>query len=496
MLQDFKNVPIVVVCRDRLTPLLELLHWLDKAGYRRVILVDNGSTYEPLVEFFGTTEAEVVRLDANVGHIAPWRPEVRARLDPDGPLVVTDCDVVPDESCPPDVVEHLAGLLLRYAGVVKAGLGLRIDDLPDSYPLKSEVQSWESQFWETEIAPGVFRAPVDTTFALCRSPLDGHLLEPAVRTGPPYVGRHLPWYAETSRPTDEERYYLEHAERALTHWVGGVADDNLRHLLDRRARQIATRKIVEASDHPLLASWVEEPGTEEEGAFTPGARPGWSTWNAVSPEVKFCEFAASVAELVRPAAVIETGIGRGFTTRRLAARLGPDQQLLAFEHDPELRGQLALLPFFASSNCALGATPSPTPDDFARADLTVLDSEFPDRLNEFDTWLAAARPGALVLVHDASSGHPPDSPPDSMRRRIEESGLTGAFLRNPRGGFLGVQSAEPALRRELGSEREQRMRLEDELVGIRSSRAYRLIGLRGRISRWLQSRLQQGREST
>jgi hypothetical protein len=221
---DFKSVPIVVICRDRLTPLLELLHWLDDAGYRRVLLVDNGSTYQPLVEFLDTTEAEVVRLDANFGHIAPWRPEVRARLDPNSPFVVTDCDVVPDASCPPDVVEHLAGLLLRYAGVVKAGLGLRIDDLPESYSLKSDVRTWESLFWETEIAPGVFRAPVDTTFALCRSPADGHLLDPALRTGPPYVGRHLPWYADTAQPADEDRYYLDHAERAFTHWGRGVLD--------------------------------------------------------------------------------------------------------------------------------------------------------------------------------------------------------------------------------------------------------------------------------
>ena len=487
---DFKSVPIVVICRDRLTPLLELLHWLDDAGYRRVLLVDNGSTYQPLVEFLDTTEAEVVRVDANFGHIAPWRPEVRARLDPNSPFVVTDCDVVPDASCPPDVVEHLAGLLLRYAGVVKAGLGLRLDDLPESYSLKSDVRTWESQFWETEIAPGVFRAPVDTTFALCRSPADGHLLDPALRTGPPYVGRHLPWYADTAQPTDEDRYYLDHAERAFTHWGRGVLDEKLRHPLDLRAKQLATREIVEKSGHPLLAPWVEEPATQDESAFTPGAAPGWSAWNAMSPEVRFCEFVASVAELTHPAVVIETGVGQGFTTRRLAARLGPDQQLVGFEHDPELRQRLGLLPFFASPSRGLGATPSPAPEDFARADLTILDSKFPTRLHKFDTWLAAARPGAVLVVHDAGNGHAPNTPQYTMCQRIEESGLTGVFLRNPRGGYLALHSEEPALRRELAHEREQRRRLEGELTGIRSSRAYRLIGLRGRIRRsiWGASR--------
>ena len=210
----------------------------------------------------------------------------------------------------------------------------------------------------------------------------------------------------------------------------------------------------------------------------------------MSPEVRFSDFVASVAELTHPAVVIETGVGQGFTTRRLAARLGPDEQLVGFEHDPELRQRLGLLPFFASPSRGLGATPSPTPEHFARADLTILDSEFPTRLHEFDTWLAAARPGAILVVHDAGNGHGPNTPQYAMRQRIEESGLTGVFLRNPRGGYLALHSEEPALRRELAHEREQRRRLEGELTGIRSSRAYRLIGLRGRIRRsiWGASR--------
>jgi hypothetical protein len=93
--RDFESVPIVVICRDRLTPLLKLLHRLDTAGYRRVLLVDNASTSQPLVEFLDATDAEVVRLDANVGLTAPSRPEVRARLDQEAPFVVADCYLGP-----------------------------------------------------------------------------------------------------------------------------------------------------------------------------------------------------------------------------------------------------------------------------------------------------------------------------------------------------------------------------------------------------------------
>jgi hypothetical protein len=419
--------------------LRKLLGWLNAAGYSNLLLVDNASTYRPLVNFLATVDAEVVRLKDNVGQLAPWRPEVRGKLDPNNPFVVTDCDVVPDENCPEDVVEHLAGLLLRYANVDKVGLGLRIDDLPDCYALKAQVLAWESQFSEIEVAPGVFQGDVDTTFALYRSPADGHGVGRALRTGEPYVARHLPWYADSSQPTDEQRYYLAHANPAMTHWEGGAATDDLRQLLARRAGELATSVA-------MLEPWTEEPPTRDETAYTLDARPGWPSWNATSPESEFCEFAGGLTRLIRPALVIETGVGHGFVTRRIAQQLGPGQQLISFEGRPALRRQLERLPFFASPDHVLGTTPSPSHDDFSRADLTVLDSEFPLRLDEMDLWIAAARPGAVLLVHDAGNPDGPLTPAHLMGRDIAECSVSGVVLRNPRGGFLAIKADETMLR--------------------------------------------------
>jgi hypothetical protein len=221
-----------------------LLDWLEEAEYTRILLVDNASTFPPLVDFLATVDVEVVRLDRNLGHLGPWTTKVRARLDSDGPFVVTDCDVVPDDDCPADVVEHLAGLLLSHADIDKVGLGLRIDDLPDCYALKEQAVAWESQFWEVEIAPKVFRAEVDTTFALYHSPVRPHGTARALRTGAPYVARHLPWYADSAHPTEEQRYYRQHADLSVSHWETDRPGDNLVRLLQMRADQVATREIV------------------------------------------------------------------------------------------------------------------------------------------------------------------------------------------------------------------------------------------------------------
>ena len=97
-------------------------------------------------------------------------------------------------------------------------MGLRIDDLPAHFALRDDVISWERQFWQVEVEPGVFRADTDTTFAMYR-PLDRrHEMFRALRTGPPYVARHLPWYTDSSMPSAEETYYRAHADPTMSNW--------------------------------------------------------------------------------------------------------------------------------------------------------------------------------------------------------------------------------------------------------------------------------------
>jgi hypothetical protein len=439
---EFKKTPILIICRDRLAPLRQLLDWLNSAGYERPVLIDNASTFPPLVEYLAdSTAIEVIRLEQNLGHLAPWRSDVvQASFGSAGPVVVTDCDVVPDAECPDDAVERLAEVLLRHADVDKVGLGLRIDDLPDSYGLKDEVIAWETKFWEAEIAPGVFDAEVDTTFALYRRLGDTHTTVRALRTGSPYVARHLSWYSDSSAPTEEQIYYRQHAAETTTHWESGILDSVLSPLLARREAEEATVAVVEESGNPLLKSWVEEPPYEPESLHTPWAAPFWVAWNGMSPEVQFCDFGAALAQLMQPEKIVETGVGQGFMTRRLATVLPEGGRLLVFEDDPDIRDGLRRLPFFAQPGRTLASAPTPSAEDLSDSDLTILDSEIPSRLAEIDLWWEVAPERAALLVHDAGNGHEPDAPHHLIRDRIDAHGITGVFLRNPRGSFLGFKT--------------------------------------------------------
>ena len=65
----------------------------------------------------------------------------------DASFVVSDPDVVPDPNARSMRSTTSARCSDRYPEIDKVGFGLRIDDLPDTYPLASEVRKWEQRFW-------------------------------------------------------------------------------------------------------------------------------------------------------------------------------------------------------------------------------------------------------------------------------------------------------------------------------------------------------------
>jgi hypothetical protein len=212
-----RQLPVVIICRDLVSDLRRLVGWLEAAGHERLVLVDNASTYPPLLDYLRGTPHEVVWLPVNAGQRSPWLSGLLDGLGSATPFAVSDPDVLPDDAAPADSLEHLQELLLRHTAFDKAGFGLHIDDLPARYPHRDAVRRWEAPFWEREVEAGVFAAHVDTTLAVYR-PGTPYKVTESLRTGPPRLARHLPWYRDPRKPDAETAYYFAHRDPATGFW--------------------------------------------------------------------------------------------------------------------------------------------------------------------------------------------------------------------------------------------------------------------------------------
>ena len=217
--------PVFIVCRDRLTCLLGLLDWLEAVGHdREVYLIDNDSSYPPLLDFYKRTRHKVLWMGGNYGHRVGWTNDVLRPLTQGRKFVYTDPDVIPIEGCPPDAIERMAKVLDKDGAAVKCGFGIKVDDLPDW--CRDGIQAWEARFWNDFVGRvGGYRAPIDTTFALYAGfATKKFKYKPAWRLPEPYLLRHLPWYVDPNALSDEDEYYRAHADIKVSNWSRYVVD--------------------------------------------------------------------------------------------------------------------------------------------------------------------------------------------------------------------------------------------------------------------------------
>lgn len=216
-----RDIPIVINNFNRLSTLKKLIESLEQRGLTNIHILDNASTYPPLLDFYKNCRYDVVMLGRNLGFKALWKDRATRQRFCRDYYIYTDSDVMLTEECPDDVVDCIFRLLhdkYRYAS--KIGLALRTDNLPDCFRNKRQVIEWESRLMSPVNSDGLHRAPTDTTFALYRphTGLCRSRYVEAYRTVHPYSLLHLPWYQDSDNPDEEERYYRNHCSH-VTLWT-------------------------------------------------------------------------------------------------------------------------------------------------------------------------------------------------------------------------------------------------------------------------------------
>ena len=208
-------IPVFIIARDRFTSLRNMTESLDKIPEAKVVIVDNASTYPPLLNWYKTCPYEVFRLRTNIGrtsvnlYIDDYDSDYYVISDPDMDL----------EGVPVDMLDFLRNGLENHPDVCKTGLGIRIDDIPEKFPFREKVIKHESRFWMNRRDDQWWNGGIDSTFAMYRRGVECPY-DPALRGNYPYVCRHTSWYLDFDNLPDDERYYLTYLKGSLSTWSG------------------------------------------------------------------------------------------------------------------------------------------------------------------------------------------------------------------------------------------------------------------------------------
>lgn len=212
------KVKAYVIMFNRLTWAKNLCEFLSDNGCE-VILMDNGSTYPPLLEWYKKCPYKIHYFTTNYYNRGLWQSGI---LGDDKNYILTDPDL-DLSSVPSDFIEKLKLGLENNPDVMKSGLSLKIDDLPENEYTKAVI-SWESKWWRTpQDKNGFYISDIDTTLALYDSERakkmynSGFFL--AVRSPKPYEARHLGWYLTKENITDEELFYIKNTFINRGHWT-------------------------------------------------------------------------------------------------------------------------------------------------------------------------------------------------------------------------------------------------------------------------------------
>lgn len=208
-----------------------------------IVICDQGTTFPPTQEFLNKLESEGIKVyrwpvgfnDSERTNLMRNDRKIEADIQnyfenhPKSNYVVTDPDIMLD-NVNGDILDVYAYLLEKIPQINTAGTMLRIDDIPDHYPLKNHMifHSLNTKYHSTEVNIIQYKdrdikyifAPIHTTFGMYRKETlwGGKIYsKKAVRVLAPYSAKHLDWYVDMENLSDDQIYYIKHASDNA-HW--------------------------------------------------------------------------------------------------------------------------------------------------------------------------------------------------------------------------------------------------------------------------------------
>jgi hypothetical protein len=212
------KIPIIINNRNLFTwpkKMFEDLSKFEDVG--DIIIVDNNSTYEPLLEWYLTKPCEIIYSD-NLGQISPWVNNIPEKRQYQY-YVVTDPDLDLSET-PKNSLNYLLEKVQNHKKFSKIGLSLCNYNVSVDSPYHYFLKTWSYHNWDlNDLEDGLLmKQPIDTTFALydIKRPRAGE----SCSAYTPYSAKHIPWEFTNEQLNNLEFenfeffYYLKHATNA------------------------------------------------------------------------------------------------------------------------------------------------------------------------------------------------------------------------------------------------------------------------------------------
>lgn len=230
------SIPLIIINFNQLFYLEKLINFAIKTGFKNIVIIDNLSTYEPLLAYYKSIENKkqitIKRMQENHGHMVFFEQQELYNTYGKGFFILTDADILPNPQLPKIFLRTLLHLLLKYYDrVTKVGFALQIDDLPANYSAREKVIEWESQYWKNEVTRDIYITEIDTTFALYKPNFKAslkHRLDfyKGIRVAGDFTAKHGGWYMDYENLTEEQEFYVKCATKVST-WAANKGQDLL-----------------------------------------------------------------------------------------------------------------------------------------------------------------------------------------------------------------------------------------------------------------------------
>lgn len=219
-----EDVPIIIPTFNTPTYLTSMINQLEDRGWTNIIICDNGSTYQPMLDLLDdlSNKYDVVLWGKNMGpRVYTEDKDICSKMPKY--FILTDPDLLFNENMPARAIDKMKRIVDMY-DVSKVGLAIDINSPEERSRFFNahQVDLWERNYWTRKLdrypeKDDLYAAPIDTTFSLYNR--DKFLSEidnvpgrmtcntSAIRIAGRFTCRHMGWWAEQPLTDDEHEFY-------------------------------------------------------------------------------------------------------------------------------------------------------------------------------------------------------------------------------------------------------------------------------------------------